>query len=79
MRINLKDWCIENGKSHLLSEWNAEKNAPATPSQYTPQSNKKAWWTCAHGHSWEAAICNRTRGTRCLIVQERNRFLVIMI
>ena len=48
----------------VSSEWNYGKNYPLTPSDFTYASNSKVWWVCTEGHSYEAQISNRTRGTR---------------
>lgn len=50
---------------NLIEEWDYEKNSPLTPEQISSGSNKKVWWKCSEGHSWEAIIQSRTRGTRC--------------
>ena len=52
----------------LVSEWDFKKNN--TPiCEYRPMSNKKVWWICDRGHSWEAAICKRVGGEKCPICQ----------
>ena len=61
MRLSLKDWCIENNKEELLSEWDYDKNGELTPEQCGSASGKKVWWKCEKGHSWEAIISNRTK------------------
>jgi len=49
----------------LSEEWDLKKNAPLTPSQVAPFSNKKVWWRCSKRHSWEASIVNRSKGRGC--------------
>ena len=50
----------------LVSEWDFQKNdIPA--SEFRPMSNKKVWWKCKNGHSWEAAISKRVLGEGCPI------------
>ncbi len=54
----------------IAKEWNYEKNAPLTPSDFTAGSSKKVWWRCQNGHEWQASICHRapksnSRGTGC--------------
>jgi len=44
----------------LLQEWDYEKNEHS-PSSYLPQSNKKVWWKCIKGHSWDATIHHRVK------------------
>ena len=45
-------------KSHPLAsqEWDYEKNYPLQPQDVLPSSNKRAWWLCAKGHSYQAVI-----------------------
>lgn len=45
----------------LSLQWDSGRNAlPAD--RISPGSNKKGWWLCEAGHSWEATINNRTTG-----------------
>lgn len=44
----------------LVKEWDYTKN-PISPDNFTEGSNKKVWWKCAKGHSFEMAIYNRTK------------------
>lgn len=64
MRKSLYDHCLET-ESGLLTEWDADKNAPLTPQDISYGSKRKAWWRCERGHSWEASISSRTRGSHC--------------
>jgi len=48
----------------LASEWDYEKNK-LLPTQVTSGSDKKAWWKCAKGHSWQAVIRSRKAGKGC--------------
>ena len=45
----------------LLREWDQEKNRDLNPSEITPHVNKKVWWRCRKGHSWQATIYNRAK------------------
>ena len=57
----------------LANEWNHEKNNGLSPTDVTPNSNKKAWWKCSKGHEWQTTIANRNSGRRCPIcTSERN-------
>ena len=49
----------------LLAEWDTTRNQPLTPEQVTKGSGKRVWWTCPHGHSWQAVISVRARGHGC--------------
>ena len=42
------------------SEWDYEKNHPLRPENFSFGSDTKAWWLCPKGHSYDAAIKNRT-------------------
>lgn len=48
----------------LCAQWDFEKNS-VLPSEVSAGSNKKVWWKCEHGHSWEAIIASRVRGNGC--------------
>ncbi|WP_342542448.1 zinc-ribbon domain-containing protein [Paenisporosarcina sp. FSL H8-0542] len=50
---------------HLLKEWHPEKNNEKTAFDFMPNTHKKAWFLCEHGHEWEAYIANRTKGKGC--------------
>ena len=45
----------------LAREWDAEKNAPLTPEQFTAGAEQRVWWKCEKGHSWRAAVRSRAR------------------
>ncbi|WP_026521133.1 zinc-ribbon domain-containing protein [Butyrivibrio sp. VCB2001] len=45
--------------SELCKEWDYNKN-PDSPENYAPHSNKKAWWICPKGHSYQSVIANRS-------------------
>lgn len=45
----------------LVAEWDYERNNPLTPEQVTFGSNKKAYWRCKAGHSFQSSVSNRTR------------------
>ena len=49
----------------LLDEWDYEKNGDKLPEYYTPKAHNKVWWKCKEGHSWQAIISSRTRGSKC--------------
>jgi hypothetical protein len=43
---------------HLVSEWDYSLNTK-TPDMYTRGANKKVFWKCVKGHSWQAKIADR--------------------
>ena len=49
----------------LLTEWDNDKNGNLKPSDFSLNSERKVWWKCSEGHSWEALISNRTKGHGC--------------
>lgn len=49
----------------LAEEWDYEMNIGLTPTDVSPNSNKKVWWKCQHGHEWQARIADRSRGRGC--------------
>ena len=49
----------------LAAQWDAEKNGKLTAQQVTPTSNRKAWWICGKGHSYQAVIASRVNGSGC--------------
>lgn len=56
----------------LLKEWDREKNKGLNPSEFTPHVNKKVWWQCRNGHSWQATIYNRAKNKSGCPVCARN-------
>lgn len=62
---DLSTWCKANNKEYILDEWDYKKNH-FNPETVTPFTSKKAWFICEEGHSYYAAISNRTtNGTGC--------------
>ena len=45
----------------LVDEWDSDNNHNLSPFDVAPFSNRKVWWKCQKGHSWEARICDRTK------------------
>ena len=58
------DRCVHTGNTELLGQWD-ERNAPLTPKTVSYGSKKKLWWHCREGHSWQAAVYNRSAGAGC--------------
>jgi len=51
---------LESQFPRIAAQWDREKNAQK-PSEVTAFSNRKAWWRCERGHSYQAAIAQRTQ------------------
>lgn len=60
MKETLYEYCQRTGRLELVDEWDAEKNAPFTPTDVTRGSRCSAWWRCAKGHSYQMLIFYRT-------------------
>ena len=45
----------------LAAEWDPVKNGPLTPQQVTESSNRRVWWRCPKGHSYQASVSHRAR------------------
>ena len=48
----------------LADEWDYDKNGELLPSQIYCRSNKRVWWRCERGHSWESVVAYRVTGKR---------------
>lgn len=59
------DNCLAKLNPKLAKEWHATKNGNLTPSNVTPNSNKKVWWICGNKHLWLSAIDKRNKGSGC--------------
>ena len=54
--------------SAVARQWHPTKNAPLTPKDVVPGSNRRAWWVCPKGpdHVWQTIIRERAvAGTGC--------------
>lgn len=60
MRESLYDYCIRTGNRVLLREWDTTRNGDVTPHTISYGSKTRAWWTCAHGHTWQSSVTTRT-------------------
>ena len=50
----------------LRKQWDFSKNIGLAPEMVSFGSNKKLWWICSLGHSWQAIVAQRTRlSTSC--------------
>jgi very-short-patch-repair endonuclease len=44
----------------IAKDWHPTKNNELTPKQVTSGGNKKVWWLCPKGHSYESTTSHRT-------------------
>ena len=49
----------------LAEEWNYKMNGNLKPEFFSVSSQKKLWWECKNGHSWQATVANRNYGYGC--------------
>ncbi|MCI8414685.1 MAG: zinc-ribbon domain-containing protein [Ruminiclostridium sp.] len=50
----------------VAREWDHARNTPLTPETCPPSSNRRVWWRCSLGHSYQAAVGARTvNGSDC--------------
>lgn len=63
--------CLAAVFPELVSEWDDEKNAPLKPTDVLPGADRRVWWKCSQGHSWQALIYTRmgASGTKCPFCQ----------
>ena len=45
----------------IASEWHPTKNGELKPENFTYGSQRKVWWKCPMGHSYDSIITSRTR------------------
>ena len=51
--------------SVVAGQWDSMKNGRLTPESVAANDNRKAWWLCELGHSWESVISSRNSGKDC--------------
>jgi len=57
---------LADKRPDIAKEWAYDLNAPLTPEHFRPAACKSVWWRCAQGHTWKAALNNRsTQNTKC--------------
>lgn len=50
----------------LAAEWAEMNDGCLSPGDVSPHSNKKVWWRCKRGHTWQATVNARVRdGSDC--------------
>ncbi len=56
---------LETTHPLLAKEWDCAKNGLLSPKDITFGSDKKVWWVCSNGHSYQATVSNRYYGKSC--------------
>ncbi len=59
------DNCLLTKFPKIAKEWHPIKNSKLTPKDVAYGSNKKVWWLCKKGHSWESRVSDRVSGNNC--------------
>ena len=50
----------------VARQWHPTRNGALGPEKVSPYSNRRVWWLCGRGHSYQAVIASRTiRGSGC--------------
>ena len=50
----------------VAAEWDHERNGSLTPADVTTGVQRRFWWRCERGHSWQATVASRVGlGTGC--------------
>ncbi len=44
----------------IAREWHPTKNGKLRPDQVIAGTGRRAWWRCASGHAWQAAVSSRS-------------------
>jgi len=57
----------------LASQWDYINNGDLSPMLVTVGSGKKVWWRCLSGHTWQATVKERNRGTGCPFCYKERR------
>lgn len=63
IQIGINDFASQ--RPDILNEWDIEKNGALAPTDVAVRSNKKIWWKCALGHSWQESPDKRFKGQNC--------------
>lgn len=45
----------------LAGQWDQDANGVLKPNQVTPHSNRRVWWRCEKGHTYQAVISDRAK------------------
>ena len=56
---------LEINYPQIAKEWDYAKNGTLNPKSIAKFSNKKVWWLCSKGHSYDATVNSRTTGHGC--------------
>jgi DNA-directed RNA polymerase subunit RPC12/RpoP len=60
-----KDTSLAAVNPTLAKEWHPSKNGNLTPKDVKKYSGNDVWWLCKKGHTWQATVNKRSRGSGC--------------
>lgn len=66
-RIPSENYSLFALHPELENEWDEKKNEGVDKEKLMPNTNRKLWWTCKQGHSYECTAADRHRGKGCPI------------
>ena len=49
----------------IAKQWHPTANGQLLPTKIAPKSNKKYFWICTNGHTFETTADHRVRGSGC--------------
>ncbi len=64
---------LASSDPNLASQWDKDKNGELTPEMVSKGSNKKIWWRCENGHSWDATVNSRKSINDCPICRKKGK------
>ena len=67
-----KDGSLAQTHPALAAEWATAWNE-LRPEDVTKGSDRKVWWICGNGHTYEATVANRVHGRGCPICRTRKK------
>ena len=61
------DYNLALSYPEIAQRWHKIRNAPLTPKDVTPGSNRRIWWQCGKyaDHVWHATVASVVAGNRC--------------
>lgn len=63
--LSRNNMTLKEANPSLAAQWHPTKNGNMKPEDFSPNSNKKAWWLGRCGHEWCAVIASRFKGAGC--------------
>jgi hypothetical protein len=64
-RVPSADYSLFAIHPELANEWDEELNAGIEKNNVMPNANKKLWWKCNAGHTYQCTAADRHRGKGC--------------